>query len=304
VPSRSLRLPLATRPFTQRFGTLALWPPSPWRGLLVFLVLGVPTCFLPSVVVADGAYTSSLLVFAVPALTLAGALSAKGQLRAVERDVALSWALLVPMGAVMNVLFADDFFRYPTVAAVSGLSVPALNGLRFDASRPIPIEEFAFYGLGFLTMLLLYVWADRVLVPWRRPPMTTARRWGVFEAVLVPGALTAVGWGVSEAPAYWTWLCLVPLPVTLLVWPRLGGAINRRALAVTMALILATSFVWEAVLAVPRGWWGYASQAMLGPTLFGVPIEAVVVWLLAPVTTVALFETLRARRALRAGAHP
>jgi hypothetical protein len=35
-----------------------------------------------------------------------------------------------------------------------------------------------------------------------------------------------------------------------------------------------------------------------------VPIEAVVVWLLAPVTTVALFETLRARRALRAGAHP
>jgi hypothetical protein len=303
VPSRSFALPLATRSFQQLFGTQAMRPLSPWRSVLLFLVVGLPSCFLPSVVVASGAYTSSLLVFAVPAMALARSLSAKGQLREVERDIAMAWALLVPMGAVMNVLFADDFFRYPTVAAVCGLSVPAMNGLRLDASRPIPIEEFAFYALGFLTMLLLYVWADRVLVPWRRPPRI-ARRWGALEAVLVPLALTAAGWGVSEAPSYWTWLCLVPLPVTLLVWPRLVGCINRRALAVTVALMLVTSFMWEAVLAVPRGWWGYASQAMLGPTLFGLPIEAVVVWLLAPITTVALFEALRGRRPVREGRQP
>ncbi|MCU0699408.1 MAG: lycopene cyclase domain-containing protein, partial [Myxococcaceae bacterium] len=142
---------------------------------------------------------------------------------------------------------------------------------------------------------------DAWLAPRRRGPAPTcAPTTGVFEALAAPAGLVGSAWLLAEgaAPTYWTYLCAVPLPVTLWLWPRVRGRLNGPALLTTLGLLVATSFVWEAVLAVPRGWWGYQPASMLGPRLWGLPLEAVAVWLLAPVTTAVVFEALRRKEPL------
>jgi hypothetical protein len=272
---------------------------SRWATFCSIAVVLVTLCFAPAVLLERGAYTASLAVFAVPALVLAGALVRTGAGRSTWRALGWSWAVLVPMGVVLNLAFADDFFVYPNAAAVIGWSVPAFDWSGLDVEHPIPVEEFAFYALGFLAMLLLYAAADTWLSPRRTRPRPSTSRAGV-EAVVAPAGLVGSAWLLAEggAPTYWTYLCAVPLPVTLWLWPRVRGRLNLAALAVTLGLIVSTSIVWEAVLAVPRGWWGYQPTSMLGPRLLGLPLEAVVVWVLAPVTTAVLFEALRRQEPL------
>lgn len=255
----------------------------------------VPVCFLPAISASGLGYTWSLLVFAVPAWVLAKSLSRRGVLALVQRPLLSAAALLVPMGVLLNLCFADDFFVYPSTRAVIGWAVPAFDLGHVDWAHPIPLEEFGFYGLGFLTMLLGYAWADDV-VPLRRRRQGGAPGW--LEGLLVPVGLVAVGVALAEGsvPSYWIYLAAVPLPVTLVLWPLVRARLNLRALAVVMVVLVPTSFVWESVLAVPRGWWGYQAESMLGVRLFGLPAEAVVVWLLAPVTTAVVFEFFRSSR--------
>lgn len=269
-----------------------------WLSLALFSALLLPATFLPAVLASASGYTWSLLVFAVPSLAIARSLSGHRLLQRLQRPVLEAWAVLVPMGVVLNLLFADDFFTYADGAAVSGWSVPAFDLTGIDWAHPIPLEEFAFYGLGFLTMLLGYAWADEVLMPLAARVGVRRGAPGWLEAILAPLALVVAGMVLADGstPSYWTYLSLVPLPVTLLLWPVVRARLNVPALLVTMAVLFVSSLVWEAGLAVPRGWWGYQADATLGRALFGVPLEAVVVWVLAPVTTAVLFEALRLRR--------
>lgn len=262
------------------------------RAVALFSAFLLPLCFLPSALTATSAYTVSLLIFAVPCLVIARSLSASGAMARVQGPILKTWAVLVPMGVLLNLFFADDFFVYPNRSAVSGWAVPALDLTGIDWAHPIPLEEFAFYGLGFLAMLLGYVWVDENdaershggggKLAWR-------------DGVLVPLGLALAGVASSDerVPAYWVYLVAVPLPVTLLVWPAVRERLNGWALAITLAVLVPASFVWEALLAVPRGWWGYQHDVMIGANAFGLPIEAVAVWVLAPITTAALFEFMR-----------
>ena len=45
------------------------------------------------------------------------------------------------------------FFYFPNPAATIGIGAPALG-------EPVPIEEYVFYLTGFVTVLLIYIWAD------------------------------------------------------------------------------------------------------------------------------------------------
>lgn len=276
---------LALLPLEQTFAA------RPWRSVLGFFVV-VLASFLPAVMAPASGYTWSLLAFAVPSLVMARALSVRGVLPSVERPLWRAWALLVPMGVALNFAFADDFFVYPDPKAIAGLTVPALDLGSVDHAHPIPLEEFAFYGLGFLAMLLGYVWCDAVL--W---PRTTQRRGGApgwLEGATAPLLLVGAGVMVADGtPSYWSYLSLVPVPVTLVGWPLVRGRLNVAAVSVTTAMIVIASVLWEAVLAVPRGWWGYQADAMLGVQALGLPIEALIVWGLAPVTTAVCFELLR-----------
>jgi hypothetical protein len=262
--------------------------------LLLFASVAVPASFVPSVWASRSGYTWSLLIFAVPALAITTSLARRGLLARLQGPVVIAWLLLVPMGITLNLLFADDFFVYPNQLAVAGLSIPALDWGQLDRVHPIPVEEFAFYALGFLAMLLGYAWVDGVMGERRSRLAPGPLAWR--SAVAVPLALSSMGALLAPAvPAYWLYLCLVPLPPTIAFWPHVRARLNLKALSVTVILILGASFVWEAQLAVPRGWWGYSPDAMLGWWVAGVPIEAVVVWLLAPITTAVLFEVVRSR---------
>jgi len=271
------------------------WPvvSASWRTLLLFASVALPACFVPAVWASRSGYTWSLLIFAVPALAMTTSLARRGLLARLEGPVLIAWLALVPMGITLNMLFADDFFVYPNQLAVAGLSIPALDWGQLDRVHPIPVEEFAFYALGFLAMLLGYAWVDAVMGE-RRPRRSRALAWK--SGLGVPLCLAAMGALLAPAvPAYWLYLCLVPLPPTIVLWPHVRARLNLKALLVTVLVLVGVSFVWEAQLAVPRGWWGYAPDAMLGWWVGRVPIEAVVVWILAPITTAVLFEFVRSR---------
>lgn len=276
---------LALLPLEQTFAV------RPWRSVGLFLIVVLAT-FVPAIVASTGGYTWSLLVFAVPSLLMARALGSRGLLDSMERPLWRAWALLVPMGVALNFAFADDFFVYPDRFAIAGLTVPALDLGSIDRAHPIPLEEFAFYALGFLAMLLGYAWCDAVLWPNAAQKKPGAPGW--LEGATAPLLLVGAGVMVSEGtPSYWSYLSLVPLPVTLVGWPLVRGRLNVPAVVVTTAIVVLTSILWEAVLAVPRGWWGYQPDAMLGVRVLGLPLEAAIVWVLAPVTTAVCFELLR-----------
>jgi len=56
------------------------------------------------------------------------------------------------------------------------------------------------------------------------------------------------------------------------------------------------SLLWEATLALPYGWWGYRTTAMLGLTIRAwsqLPVEAVWVWLAVSFTTVISYGVVK-----------
>jgi hypothetical protein len=79
-------------------------------------------------------------------------------------------------------------------------------------------------------------------------------------------------------------------------FPTVRPFINWRAFSLTLFLILLVSLLWEATLAVPYGWWGYQSRQMMGLFIgawFGLPIEAVFVWMAVTYGTTIVFEIMK-----------
>jgi hypothetical protein len=234
-------------------------------------------CFAPAVAATARGYTWSLLVFAVPvAIAVAG-------FRFVDpatwpdrrRRMLRSLAILVPMVSALDFMFAGRFFRFPEARATLGWTLPDVAG------HPVPVEEYAFYVLGFAFMLLVYEGFAAVAVEDASPaPVPVA----VAGVPFVAGVAAFVS---GRAP-YLGYLLAAPATAAMSGWAR--GGIRAQALGWTIAVMLALSYTWEAALALPRGWWGYQEGALAGPWILGVPAEAVLVWVLAPITTAAVVE--------------
>lgn len=96
-------------------------------------------------------YTLSLLLFIFPIVLIAGWFLPSEGLHIPRRAFFWTVAILVPLGFLLDFVFAQWFFEYPNVGATLGIPAPALG-------RPVPIEEYIFYLTGFLAVLLLYVW--------------------------------------------------------------------------------------------------------------------------------------------------
>lgn len=284
------------------------WTPATPRAaidavqLLACWVLSV----VPALFATSHQYTWSLLIFVGPLVVTTRELQRRGALRELKRPVLLSLLFLVPMGGVLTVGLADDFFVYPNHAAVLGITFPAIDLDGVDHAFQIPIEELFFYVLGFAALLMLYAWADVVLFPMTRP---LTRR----PAVSLPELLVSLGVGVALAaggwlaqrwlnpgqamPGYWLYLMLIPVPVVIALTPVIGARINWPALALVCLALWGHSILWEVTLAVPQGWWGYQQSNMVGLNVAAwhdLPIEAVIVWGLTPIATIASFEALRA----------
>ncbi|HTT20296.1 MAG TPA: hypothetical protein VMG82_15210 [Candidatus Sulfotelmatobacter sp.] len=249
-------------------------------------------------------YTWSLLLFIVPILVIAIWFLPSAGLEIPQRAFWRTIGVLVPIGCLLDVIFAQWFFYYPNPQSTLRVLAPAFG-------RWVPVEEYVFYFTGFIMILLLYVWLSEY---WLAAYTVHDYR---GEAQALPKLLKfhpmslLVGIGLIAAaviykkwfspvqhgfPGYFIVLVVGGLVPSASLYPVARRFINWRALSLTMFLILLISMLWEATLALPYGWWNYQHPAMVGIFIGAwsdLPIEAVLVWLAVTYGTVILFEAVK-----------
>ncbi len=250
-------------------------------------------------------YTVSLLIFVVPVCLILFWFSQSGRIRIARRACWGTRVFLFPWGAGWDCFFAQYFFTFPNPAATAGIAAPAL-GIR------LPIEEYAFYFMGFLAVLLLYLWLDGYWlrlysVPDDDQRRASFRRLAGFhpDSLILAAGLIALAIFYKERlaspqspgfPGYLTFLILGSFLPAMILYPAVKNMINWRALSLTVFVLALTSLLWEATLAIPYGWWGYQDKQMMGLRVrawHDLPIEAVFVWVAVSYVTVIVFEAIR-----------
>jgi hypothetical protein len=251
-------------------------------------------------------YTLSLLLFLVPIMVIAGWLLPSEELKIPKRALGWTVAILVPLGCLLDVVFAQWFFCYPNVGATLRIRAPAFG-------RPVPIEEYIFYFTGFLAVLLLYVWLGEFwLAAYNMPdyPGEAKRMRRLLQfhpaSLILAVILIAAVWFYKKHlalpedqagfPGYFTLLIAGGLLPAVSFFPVARRFINWRALSLTLFFMLLVSLLWEATLAVPYDWWNYQHRQMMG--LFigawsGLPIEGACVWIAVTYATVIVFEVVK-----------
>jgi len=249
-------------------------------------------------------YTWSLLLFIVPIVVIAFWFLPSEGLKIPQRAFWRTIWILVPLGWLLDFVFAQYFFYFPTAGATLGWRAPALG-------HPVPVEEYAFYLTGFIMILLLYVWLSEYwLAAYSFPDYAgearTMRRLLQFhpESFMVGLILIALSifykkW-ISPVHDGWPWyfivLALGGLVPSVGFFPATRRFINWRALSLTLFLVVLISLLWEATLALPYGWWNFQHRQMMGLYIGAwsdLPIEEVVVWLAVTYATVILFEAVK-----------
>lgn len=263
-------------------------------------------------------YTLSLGLFVLPCIVF-GIWAARSKCTAEQRRAfVITVAVLVPLGFILDIFFGRLFLHFPNGGATLGILVPGYDprtgwdGLWGSGWEPVlPLEEFAFYALGFVTMLLVYVWSDEILfrsskVDERQRTPRVFRGWAVTLVfwLALGGGLFAIAWlirsGVpsesgSAFPGYFLFLLAASIIPSLFCSRIAFQFINWRALTLAWLFILAISQFWEGSLAMPYGWWAYNPDQMMGifvRPLCDLPLEAVLVWTLGSWTTVIVYETI------------
>jgi hypothetical protein len=249
-------------------------------------------------------YTWSLLLFIVPIIGIAGWFLPSEGLEVPHKAFWRTLGILVPIGCLLDFVFAQWFFSFPNPDATLGLRAPALG-------HPVPVEEYIFYLTGFITILLLYIWLSEYWLA--AYTIDDYRGEGRAQRRLLRFHPTSMMIGlalIAAAIAYKKWLPPVPdgwpgyfiilvvggLIPSMTFYPTTRRFINWRALSLTMFFTMLVSMLWEATLALPYGWWNYQREAMVGIFIgawSGLPIEAVIVWLAVTYGTIILFEAVK-----------
>jgi hypothetical protein len=249
-------------------------------------------------------YTVSLLIFAIPIVGIGFWLVPQEGLQISKKAFWWTIGLLFPIGAALDFFFAHLFFTFPNGAATLGWTAPALHG-------GVPVEEYLFYFLGFVAVLLMYIWLDgywlhAYAIDEDAPQRVEFDRLLRFHplsallgAALLVAAIVYKKYFSPEPegfPGYWTFLVCGALVPSSALFEETREVINWRAFSLTFFTILLMSLLWEATLAVPYGWWGYQGREMMGLRVTawaGLPLEAVVLWMAVTFTTVLVYETVR-----------
>jgi hypothetical protein len=263
-------------------------------------------------------YTYSLALFVMPCVVFGVWVWRSPRTTEQRRACFITLILLIPLGFILDVFFGRTFLRFPNLNATLGILLPGYDlrtgwrGLWGAGWEPsLPVEEFAFYGLGFMAMLLAYVWGDEILFRASKVDdhQRTPRVFRGWKATLlfwlaVGAGLFGTAWLIRRAvpsqsgaafPGYFLFLLIASIVPSLFCSRVAFQFINWRALATSWLFVLATSQFWEASLGVPYGWWAYEPDQMMGIFLkphCDLPIEAVLVWTLGSWTTVIIYETL------------
>jgi len=251
-------------------------------------------------------YTWSLLLFIVPSGFIAGWFLPSEGLHIPQRAFRWTLIILVPLGCMLDFIFAQWFFCYPNSHATLGIPAPALG-------RPVPIEEYVFYLTGFLTVLLLYVWLGEFWVAaynvsdYPAEARKTLRLLQFHPASLIVAVvLISAAWVYKKYfalpadqggfPGYFTVLVVGGFLPSITFYPVARRFINWRALSLTLFFMLLVSLLWEATLALPYGWWNFQHREMIGLYIgawAGLPIEEIGVWMAVTYATVIVFEVVK-----------
>ena len=251
-------------------------------------------------------YTFSLLLFIFPIALIAGWFLPSEDLKVPQRAFWWTLVILVPLGFLLDLVFAQWFFDYPNVGATLGIRAPAFG-------RPVPVEEYVFYLTGFLAVLLLYIWLGEFWMAAYNVPdypgeARRMRRLLQFHptSLILAAALIGAAWFYKKDfalledqagfPGYFTFLVAGALLPSVTCFPVARRFINWRALSLTLFFMLLVSLLWEATLAVPYNWWNFQHRQMMG--LFigawsGLPIEEVCVWIAVTYATAIVFEVVK-----------
>lgn len=249
-------------------------------------------------------YTVSLLLFLVPIVVIAFWFLPQEGIKVAQGSFWRTILLLFPVGALLDFFFAHRFLTFPNARATLGWRAPAIGG-------GVPVEEYVFYLLGFITVLLMYIWLDEYWLRAYNVPERSEQRIG-FDRLLrfhPESVLLAVGLAIGAIvykkmiagdhtgfPGYFLFLVVSALGPSAVLFPTTRPVINWRAFSLTFFIILLTSLLWEATLGVPYGWWGYRPEQMMGLRITawaGLPVEAVVVWMVVTYTTVIVYEIVK-----------
>jgi hypothetical protein len=263
-------------------------------------------------------YTFSLALFVVPCAVFGVWVWRSPRTAEQRKASAIALLLLIPLGFILDLFFGRLFLRFPNLQATLGILVPAYDprtgwdGLWGSGWEPfLPLEEFAFYALGFVAMLLTYVWGDEILFRankvddgQRTPRVFQGWKATMLFWVVLGAALFGIAWLIRSSvpsqsgwafPGYFLFLLIGSIVPSLFCSRIAFQFINWRALAMSWLFILFISQFWEASLGVPYGWWGYVPDQMMG--IFFKPhcdllVEAVLVWTLGSWTTIIIYETI------------
>jgi hypothetical protein len=236
-------------------------------------------------------YTVSLLLWIVPVVAMGAFLHRRKSLGSVQRTaLVINLVIFAVIGCMLDLLFADRFFIF--VNPDMTLRIPIRN---------IPIEEFLFYIFGFWFIVLFYAFNDEyflrkynkddrhyiryasriknLLVLFFRP-------WHLLILALVLIGLTLLKRWLNPAgallPEYMVFLCIIAYIPFIFFWRLTRTFVNLRAFILVVVLTTLISIIWEVTLALPRGYWNYNHNYMLGlfiPFWHSLPVEAVTVWL-------------------------
>ena len=204
-------------------------------------------------------YTVSLLLFIVPIVFISVWFLPSEGLHVPRRAFWRTIIILVPLGFVLDLVFAQWFFDYKNSGATLGVHA-------FAFGKPVPVEEYIFYFTGFLADLLLYVWLGEFWLaaynvpdyPGEARKMRRLLQFHPISLILAVGLIGAAWFYKKQFaavedragfPWYFTFLVAGALVPAVSFFPVARRFINWRALSLTLFFMLLVSLLWEATLA-------------------------------------------------------
>lgn len=247
-------------------------------------------------------YTISLLIWIIPIILISIFFTIKKSLTPEKIGAAaITIITLAAIGIILDLLFAHTFFTFPNKKMICGIMI-----------HNIPIEEFIFYITGFWFILFVYIFCDEYwLLLYNVPDEKYARFkkrlrrmlflnypalfWGlciiisgcIIKRVINPEGLLIPGYFIFLA-----FVAYIPMSLFYRVTKRF---VNWRAFITSLLVTLLISIIWEVTLALPRGYWGYRKEAMIGIFVNAwnqLPIEAVTVWIFCSLV-ILVYEFLK-----------
>lgn len=263
-------------------------------------------------------YTFSLALWVLPCLVFGIWLLRSRQTAEQRRAALITLLVYISIGFILDLIFGRMFLRFPDLDATLGILIPGYDlrsgwsGLLGPGWKPfIPLEEFAFYTFGFVTILLSYIWGDEILFGphkvddgQRIPRIFHDWKATMLFYLLVCVTLFFISFLIRRSvpsetgrafPGYFLFILIVSVIPSLFCSRVAFQFINWRALTFTWLFVLSISQFWEASLGVPYGWWGFEKDQMMGIFLkpyCDLPIEEVLVWTLSSWTIVIIYETI------------